>query len=81
MLAAGHTAHGLVELRAAVAACDCDGSPPGLAQGVEHVLDQELEAGCRFGSGGVVDAQAGGSARAGELVECEILHDLCVLMI
>lgn len=56
MLAAGCASHGFVQQGAAVAAVDADGAAPGLAQRVEHLVNQFLQCGDGTGRRRVVDA-------------------------
>ena len=57
VLAAGRSAHDFVQLGAAVAAVDADGSAPGFAQRVQHLVDQFAQCGDGTGRRRVVDAQ------------------------
>ena len=75
VLAGRHTAHRLVERRAAVAAVHMDGRAPRLAQRVEHILHECGEVVNHLLRRCVVDAPQPGSSGACELRNSEILHD------
>lgn len=74
VLGCGHTSHGCVERRAAVSAVDADGLAPRCAQGVEDVLDEQLEVGFCCRGGGVVDTSGGGRVAVGEFGNGEVGH-------
>ena len=76
VLARGSAAHNLVQLGAAVTAIHMDGSTPGIAQRVQHMVDQGVQRGDCACRGRVVDAQPLCSRRAGEFLEGEVSHRL-----
>ena len=76
VLRAGHSAHCLVQRRAAVAAVDVDGLAVPLAQWVEHVVNQRHQILPYLFRGGIVYPPDACRLRAAQFLDSEILHIL-----
>lgn len=74
VLGGGSSADGAVERGAAVAAVDGEGLAPGLAEGVEDVVDERAQVVDVALGGGVVDSPGRCCRAARQLGDCEVFH-------